>query len=88
MSSARDKKQKVSEKAQPLSLIDHYENVLVIKDEELGKTIDVVIRGGVLYCDLHSDSDTYGERQPDCLHIEYAQTLPQLAKFKKNGRLQ
>lgn len=43
-----------------------------------------MIRGGVLYCDLHTkDSYTYGEIQSDCLHIEYALTLPQLDKLKK-----
>ncbi len=89
MSYNKDKKQKIREKAPPLSLVDHYENVLVIKDEELGKTIDVMIRGGILYCDLHTkDSDIYGEKQPECLHIEYALTLPQLDKLKKSGRLQ
>lgn len=37
MSYNKDKKQKVREKAfPPLSLVDHFENVLVIKDEELG----------------------------------------------------
>ncbi len=80
------KKQRFIEKL-PLSLIDQYDNVLVIRDEELGKTIDVVIRGGLLYCDLHGrESDTSGEKY-DCLHIEYALTLPQIDKLKKSGRL-
>ncbi len=89
MSDNKDKKQKFREKPPPppLSLVDHYDNVLVIKDEELGKTVDVVIRGGMLYCDLHAnDSDIEGGNQ-DCIHIEFALTLPQLDKLKKSGRL-
>jgi hypothetical protein len=86
MSDNKNKKLKFREKPPLLSLADHYDNVLVIKDEELGKTIDVIIRGGLLYCDLHANDQTYEENQI-CSHIEFALTLPQIDRLKKSGRL-
>ena len=73
----------------PLSLVDYYENTLVIKDEDLNHTINIFIRNGLLYCDYHAlDEDTLDKKHAVCSHIEYAQALPQLNKFKRNGRLQ
>ncbi len=82
------KKQKQEEQSS-LTLVDYYENILVIKDEDLKRTINIVIRNGMLYCDCHIlDKDTLNKRDAICLHTEYAQSLPQLNKFKRNGRLQ
>ncbi|HXT83130.1 MAG TPA: hypothetical protein VN704_02185 [Verrucomicrobiae bacterium] len=84
----KGKKQK-QEGQCPLSLVDYYENFLVIKDEDLNCTINIVIRNGILYCDYHALNEyTLDEKHAVCSHIEYAQTLPQLNKFKRNGRLQ
>ncbi|MBA3749820.1 MAG: hypothetical protein H0X03_02805 [Nitrosopumilus sp.] len=85
MSDNKNKKQKGKEKP-ILSLQDYYDNILVIKDEELGTTIDVIIRGGLLYCDLHPKAEVGGENQI-CSHIEFALALPQIDKLKKSGKL-
>ncbi|MDQ6724114.1 MAG: hypothetical protein M3Z01_07615 [Thermoproteota archaeon] len=89
MSDNKGKKQKNREKPPPppLSLEDHYDNILVIKDEELGKTVDVIIRGGLIYCDLHSNDSGIEEENQDCLHIEFVLTLPQIDKLRKSGIL-
>ena len=82
------KKQK-REGQSSLTLIDYYENILVIRDECLKRTINIVIRNGKLNCDCHAmDQDTVDKKHAICLHTEYAQSLPQLNKFKRNGRLQ
>ncbi len=88
MNYLRSKKQK-QEGQCSLSLVDYYENILIIKDEDLNRTINIVIRNGMLYCDYHAlDENTLDEKHAVCSHIEYAQVLPQLNKFKRNGRLQ
>ena len=88
MNYIRSKKQK-QEGQSSLTLVDYYENILVIRDEELKCTINIVIRNGMLHCDCHAlDLDIADKKHAICSHIEYAQSLPQLNKFKRNGRLQ
>lgn len=84
----KSKKQK-QEGQSSLNLVDYYENILVIKDEDLKCTINIVIRNGMLHCDCHAmDKDILNKTHAICSHTEYAQSLPQLNKFKRNGRLQ
>ncbi len=93
MNHLRSKKQK-EEGQSSLNLVDYYENILVIKDKDLKCTINIVIRNGMLHCNCHAidkdilDKDILDKTHTICSHTEYAQSLPQLNKFKRNGRLQ
>ena len=64
-----------------LSLAGHYENTLLIHDDKLQRNAEIIMRDGKLYCTLHEGEDT-------CIHIAFALALPEIAKLKKNGKIE
>jgi len=62
--------------APKISFMSMESDVLSLKDETAKKSrlVEIRIKNGKLYCDL--------DESPDCDHIHYALTLPELLKFK------
>lgn len=65
----------------PYYLKDHYDNVLLVRDNILNKDVEIFIKGGALYCD-HDETKDFG-----CEHLDFVYSLDEVEKLKRSGRL-
>jgi hypothetical protein len=63
-------------------LKDHYDNVLLVRDNILKKDIEIFIKGGPLHCDHHNEVMGFG-----CKHMNFVHSLDEVEKLKRAGKL-
>lgn len=62
-------------------LKDHYDNIMLLRDNLLKKDIEIFIKSGTLYCD-HHQLEGFG-----CVHLDFIHTLDETEKLKRSGKL-